>query len=90
MHGLEWDPVKAAANLRKHKVDLRMPQCRWKIRGLLTFPDPDATGDERFVTPATDPQGRVVVTVYSYSEANRRIISSRKASPGERKRYEIP
>jgi uncharacterized DUF497 family protein len=90
MHGFEWDPVKAAANLRKHKVDFADAAVSLEDPRALTFPDPDATGEERFVTLATDPQGRVLVTVYSYSEANRRIISSRKASPGECKRYEIP
>jgi uncharacterized DUF497 family protein len=34
MHGFEWDPVKAAANLRKHKVDFADAAVCWKIRGL--------------------------------------------------------
>jgi len=54
----------------------------------LTIADPDAIGEERFVTLAADPTGRILVTVYSHSGTNRRIISARKASPGERKRYE--
>lgn len=54
----------------------------------MTILDPDAVDEQRFVTLAVDPTGRILVTVYSYAGANRRIISSRKASPGERKRYE--
>jgi len=54
----------------------------------LTITDPDAIGEERFVTLAADPTGRILITVYSYSGTNRRIISARKASSGERKRYE--
>ncbi len=46
--------------------------------------------EERFVTMAMDPNGRVLVTVYAYAGENRRIISARKASSGERKRYENP
>ena len=65
-----------------------MPPRRGKIRGAVTISDPDAIDEERFVTLAADPTGRVLVTVYTYSGANRRIISARKASPGERKRYE--
>jgi uncharacterized DUF497 family protein len=56
----------------------------------LTAPDPDAEDEERFVTMAMDPHGRVLVTVYTYTGENRRIISARKASSSERQRYEIP
>jgi uncharacterized DUF497 family protein len=54
----------------------------------LTIADPDAIGEDRFITLAADPNGRILITVYSHSGTNRRIISARKASPGERKRYE--
>jgi uncharacterized DUF497 family protein len=54
----------------------------------LTISDPDAVDEERFVTMAADPTGRILITVYSYAGTNRRIISSRKASSGERERYE--
>jgi uncharacterized protein len=54
----------------------------------LTIADPDAIGEDRFITLAADPTGRILITVYSYSGTNRRIISARKASSGERKRYE--
>lgn len=51
------------------------------------MPDPDAVGEERFVALAADPTGRVLVTVFVNAGANVRIISARRASPGERKRY---
>ncbi len=44
--------------------------------------------EERFVALAADPTGRVLVTIFAYAEANIRIISARRASAGERKRYE--
>jgi uncharacterized DUF497 family protein len=90
MDGFEWDPAKAASNLRKHKVDFADAAVSLEDPRSLTTPDPDAAGEERFVTLAADPEGRVLVTVYSYSGDNRRIISARKANPGERKRYETP
>jgi uncharacterized DUF497 family protein len=88
MDGFEWDPLKAAANLTKHKVDFADAAASWEDPRAVTISDPDAIDEERFVTLAADPTGRVLVTVYTYSGANRRIISARKASPGERKRYE--
>jgi hypothetical protein len=45
----------------------------------LKIADPDAIGEERFVTLAADPTGRILITVYSYSGTNRRIISAREA-----------
>jgi uncharacterized protein len=88
MDGFEWDPLKAAANLTKHKVDFADAAVSFEDPRAVTISDPDAIDEERFVTLAADPTGRVLVTVYTYSGANRRIISARKASPGERKRYE--
>jgi uncharacterized DUF497 family protein len=88
MDGFEWDPLKAAANLTKHKVDFADAAVSLEDPRAVTISDPDAIDEERFVTLAADPTGRVLVTVYTYSGANRRIISARKASPGERKRYE--
>jgi uncharacterized protein len=88
MDGFEWNPVKAAANLAKHKVDFADAALSLEDPRALTIADPDAIGEERFVTLAADPTGRILITVYSHSGTNRRIISARKASPGERKRYE--
>jgi uncharacterized protein len=88
MDGFEWNPAKAAANLAKHKVDFADAALSLEDPHALTIADPDAIGEERFVTLAADPTGRILITVYSHSGSNRRIISARKASPGERKRYE--
>jgi len=90
MDGVEWDPAKAAANLAKHHVDFADAAVSLEDPRALTVSDPDSRDEERFVTLAVDPQGTVLVTVYSYAGENRRIISSRKASPSERKRYEKP
>jgi uncharacterized protein len=86
--GYEWDPAKAAANLAKHKVHFADAALSLEDPRALTMPDPDAVGEERFITLAADPTGRVLVTVFAYTGTNVRIISARLASPGERKRYE--
>ena len=87
MDGYEWDPVKAAVNLAKHKVDFADAALSLEDPLALTMSDPDAVGEERFVALAADPTGRILVTVFAYAGADVRIISARRASPGERKRY---
>jgi uncharacterized protein len=86
--GYEWDPAKAAANLAKHHVDFADAALSLEDPLALTMPDPDAVDEERFVTLAADPTGRILVTVFAHVGDNVRIISARRASPGERKRYE--
>lgn len=90
MNGFEWDTAKAAANLAKHRVDFADAALSLEDPRAHTVPDPDSMDEERFVTLAADPQGIVLVTVYAHVAENCRIISSRKASPSERKRYEKP
>lgn len=88
MDGFEWDPRKAVANLMKHGVDFADAALSLEDVRALSGPDPDSIDEERFVTMGMDPHGRVLVTVYSYTGEKRRIISARKASPGERRHYE--
>ena len=88
MDGFEWDPAKAASNLKKHGVPFADAAVSLSDPRAFTIPDPDAEGKERFVTLATSPTGHILLTVYCYVEAGIRIISSRKASPGERRSYE--
>ena len=54
----------------------------------LTSHDPDAVGEDRFVSLGRDAQGRLLVTIFTHRSDHIRIISSRKASPGERRCYE--
>jgi uncharacterized protein len=86
--GYEWDPAKAAGNLAKHKVHFADAALSLEDPRALTMLDPDAVGEGRFIALAADPTGRVLVTVFAYVGANIRIISARRASPRERKRYE--
>jgi uncharacterized DUF497 family protein len=102
MDGYEWDFAKAAANLKKHKVDFADAALSLADPNALTVPDPDASGEERFVCLAADAEGRLLVTrrpsnpppriahrkQYAYRANTVRIISSRKASRAERRRYE--
>lgn len=84
----EWDPAKAAANLKRHGV--RFPDAVLTLEdpAALTVRDPDAEGESRFVCLGMDPVGRVLVTVFTHRGRRIRIISSRKASRTERRDYE--
>jgi uncharacterized DUF497 family protein len=84
----EWDPAKAKANLRKHGVAFADAVLALEDPRALTVADPDASGEQRFVSMGSDPNGRVVVTVFAPRGRRTRIISSRKASRNERRTYE--
>jgi uncharacterized DUF497 family protein len=84
----EWDPAKAAANLRKHKVDFADAVLALEDPLARTVHDPDGSGEERYVSLGSDPTGRLLVTVFARRKKRIRIISSRRASPAERRHYE--
>ena len=84
MH-FEWDSAKARANARKHDVDFADAAIALTDESAVTIPDPDSEDEERFVSLGMHPTGRVLVTVITYCENKVRIISSRKASEGERR-----
>jgi uncharacterized protein len=88
MDGYEWDPAKAATNLKKHKVRFADAALSLEDPNALVVADPDARDEERFVCLGCDPEGRVLVTVYAQRGKNIRIISARMASTGERRRHE--
>ena len=90
MEGYEWDAAKAAANLRRHGVDFADAALSLEDPSALTVADPDATGEERFICLGCDPEGRKLVTVFTHRCKNIRIMSSRRASAAERRRYEKP
>ncbi|NIM22558.1 MAG: BrnT family toxin [Candidatus Latescibacteria bacterium] len=83
----EWDEVKAEKNLRDHGVDFADAATVLEDDLALTISD-DTPGEERFVTLGLDALGRHLVVVYTWREDRVRIISARKASKTERRRYE--
>jgi uncharacterized DUF497 family protein len=84
---IEFDPGKAAANLRKHKVSFAHAEQSLRDPMAVTVEDPDSDGEQRFVTLGMDTLGRVLVVVHAYPGENIRIISARKASRGESEQY---
>jgi len=86
--GYEWDPVKAAANLRKHGVDFADAVTALEDPLCMTMTDPDTNGEERSISIGKDGMGRILVTVFTCRDDGIRLISSRPATPGERRRYQ--
>lgn len=84
----EWDQQKAGTNLRKHGVDFADAALVLYDDRALTARDPDEYDEERCATLGLDALGRVFVVVYTWWEERIRVISARRATPAERKRYE--
>lgn len=85
---VEFDPAKATANFRKHGI--RLPDAEIVLYDpfALTIRNGAIQDEERFVTIGLDAIGRVLVVVYTFRGENLRLISARRATPTERKRYE--
>lgn len=83
-----WDPAKARVNLRKHRVHFSDAEAVLFDPLALTIGEQDVDGERRFVTLGSDATGQVLVVVYTYRGETIRLISARKATPGERKGYE--
>ena len=83
----EFDPTKAEANLRKHGVSFSHAEQALRDPMNVTIEDPDAIGEQRFVSLGMDALGRVLVVVHTQREERTRVISARKASRGESEQY---
>ena len=84
---VEFDPDKAAENLRKHGVSFAHAEQALRDSDALTVEDPDAEGESRFVTLGMDSLGRILVVVFTPRRQRTRIISARKASKVEALAY---
>jgi uncharacterized DUF497 family protein len=84
---IEFDPAKARANLRKHRVSFTDAEQALRDPLAVSIEDPDAEGEQRFVTLGMDTLGRVLVVVHTTRQDRVRLISARKASKGEVEQY---
>ena len=86
----EWDPRKAAANLRKHGVSFEDAQSVFADERARVIDDPDHSADEdRFLLLGLSSSLRLLVVAHCYREAGSviRIISARKAMRAEQRFY---
>ena len=91
----EWDPAKAASNLRKHGISFETA-----LRAFadpLSFSQPDRTvgGEQRWQTLGRVNEHLIALVAYTVEEEDDdgdtteiiRIISAREADPKEKRRY---
>lgn len=88
----EWDDGKAAANLRKHDVAFELAKRVWDDEAHIIVFDRYENDEERWHAVGLV-RGILILTVVhtcpaSKDDATIRIISARKATAAERKRYE--
>jgi uncharacterized DUF497 family protein len=85
----EWNPAKAAVNLRTHRVSFSEAVTVLEDEFGLTREDPDAVEEQRFVTLGLSNGGNLLVVVYAYREVDIiRVISAWKANKRQRTLYE--
>jgi hypothetical protein len=88
-YNFEWDPRKAAANLKKHGVSFEEAITAFGDPLSLNMPDPDhSEGEQRFIVLGTSARSRRVVVSYTERPPRTRIITARLASRPERRQYE--
>lgn len=84
----EWDAVKAALNLDKHGITFEEAATVFSDEFSLTFPDPDSTGEERYLIFGASTANRILVVVHAEPGDIIRIISARRLTTKERRDYE--
>ena len=84
-----WDPEKAKANLKNHKISFEEAQTVFDDPLYVIFADPDHSIEEsRFLIIGESTKNRLLVVSYTERPPASRLISARKATRAERKNYE--
>jgi uncharacterized DUF497 family protein len=84
-----WDPVKALANKGKRGVDFEEAATVFRDPLLLVMPDIEhSLEEERWIALGKSIRQLLLVVVHTENEQTIRIISARKSTPKERRRYE--
>ena len=85
---VEYDPAKAASNLKKHGVSLADAAGVLLDPLAITIEDTSSLDEQRLVTIGLGSAGEILVVVYTEREERYRIISARRATSHERRTYE--
>ena len=94
----EWDPAKAARNLRKHGVSFDdaarvLADKKATKYHAEEFDEEHSEEEDRYITTASHPDDREIVLVIAWTDRSdekekwTRIISARPATESERKSY---
>jgi len=85
----EWDPEKAARNLRKHKVSFIEAATVFSDSLSITVADPDHSAEEkRYITVGQSIRQRTLIVAHTERGDLIRIISARELTRAEREAYE--
>ena len=85
----EWDPRKAAENVRKHRVSFKEASTVFGDVLSTTVLDPDHSSEEhRYITVGRSGRDRLLIVAHVDRGKRIRIISARKLTASERKAYE--
>jgi uncharacterized DUF497 family protein len=85
----EWDPEKAAANVKRRRISFNEAAGVLEDPLSTTFPDEAHSEEEtRFLTIGASHRGRVLVVAHTERNDIIRIISARRATRREREFYE--
>ena len=86
---IEYDPRKAASNLKKHKISFEEAAESLHDPLARVIPDPDCEGEERYVLIGMSLSRRILLVIYAYRDEDDviRIISARKATAHEATLY---
>ena len=88
-YSFEWDPRKAASNLKDHGISFDEARTVFGDILAMNMPDPDHSGGEqRFLVLGMSERARLVVVSYAERPPRTRIISARRATNHERRKYE--
>ena len=82
------DPAKTAANLKKHGVSFADAEGALEDPLAVTVEDPDAEGEQRFITLGLGSAGELLVVVWTERDDKCRVISARRPTRKERKQHE--
>ncbi len=85
----EWDSVKAAENAKDHGVTFDEASTVFGDPLALLMPDPDhSEGEERYLLLGMSTEQRLLVVAFAERPPRTRLISARRTTRRERRRYE--
>jgi hypothetical protein len=85
----DWDPAKAASNLKDHKVSFEEASTVFGDPLAMLMADPDHSEDEeRYLLLGMSLQRRLLVVSFAERPPRTRLISAREATRHERRQYE--
>jgi uncharacterized DUF497 family protein len=92
-YNFEWDPKKAHDNRDRHGITFDEATTVFRDSKALSIFDPDhSETEDRWITMGISEKGRLLIVIHTFHEKSDnavtiRIISSRKATKEETKKY---